>query len=98
MSTDTDTDTDTQQQVSDPVREAARKRIAARRDLVTHAVVYVVFNGLVVVAWVFTGRGYFWPAWLMAIWGVGLLMQLWDVLWRRPITEADIDAELGRRH
>lgn len=78
-------------------REEARRRIAARRDLGNHAVVYVVVNGLVVLTWAFTGHGYFWPAWLIAVWGAGLLLHAWDVLWRRPITEADVDAEL-RRH
>jgi len=92
------TDIDTQVQVSNRAREEARKRIVAKRDLATHAVVYVVVNGLVVLTWAFTGSGYFWPAWLIAIWGAGLLLQAWDVLWRRPITDADIDAELGKRH
>jgi hypothetical protein len=79
------------------MREQARKRIAARREVVTHAVVYVVDNGLIVVAWFLTGHDYFWPAWLMAGWGAGLLLQAWDVFWRRPITDADVDAELHRR-
>lgn len=92
------TDTSNLQQTSDRTREEARKRVTAKRDLATHAVVYVVVNGLVVIVWLFTGRGYFWPAWMMAAWGAGLILQTWDVMWRRPVTEADVDAELRRHH
>jgi 2TM domain len=77
-------------------RAQARKRIAARRDFYNHLFAYVVINGVVVVMWAFTGQGYFWPGWLMGVWGVGLLFHARDVFWRRPITEADVDRELGR--
>jgi len=33
----------------------------------------------------------------MGAWGIGLVMHAWDVFLRRPVTEADIDAEL-RHH
>ena len=82
----------------DRAREDARQRIAARRDLASHAVVFVVVNGLVTLTWAFTSGGYFWPAWLMAVWGAGLVLHAWDVFWRRPITDADVDAELSRQH
>lgn len=78
-------------------RELARKRLQAKRDLSTHVVVYVVVNAFLVVFWYLGGGGYFWPAWVMAAWGIGLVMNVWDVYGRKPITEADIDAELRRR-
>jgi hypothetical protein len=76
--------------------EAARKRVTARRDFVTHAVVYLVVNTSFVLVWAATGGGYFWPAWIIAAWGVGLVMNAWDVFLRRPVTDADIRAELRR--
>ena len=75
----------------------ARKRLVDRRDLGSHAVAYIVVNTGLVVIWLMTGAGYFWPAWLIGLWGVGLLLHAWDVLLRRPITDADVDAEL-REH
>jgi hypothetical protein len=56
----------------------------------------VVVNSFLVVVWAFTGGGYFWPAWVIGVWGAGLVMHGWDVFLRRPVTEADVDAELQR--
>ncbi len=81
----------------EPARDAARKRLLAKRDFVTHLITYVVVNGFLVLVWAFTGRGYFWPAWVIGAWGIGLILHARDVFWRRPITEADIDRELRRQ-
>ena len=78
-------------------REAARRRLQARRDFGSHLVSYVVVNAFLIGVWAVTGGGYFWPVWIMACWGMGLVLHAWDVFWRRPLTEADIDAELERR-
>jgi hypothetical protein len=80
-----------------PDRAAARKRIEKRRGLQGGFVAYVVVNAFLVVVWALTGAGYFWPAWIMAGWGVGMLLGLWDYL-RGPINDADVDAELRRMH
>ena len=79
-------------------REAARRRVQARRDFVSHTVAYVVINMFLVGVWAFTGAGYFWPIWVIGGWGVGLVLHAWDVFLRRPVTEADIDAELQHLH
>jgi len=78
-------------------RERARKRVEAKREFGSHVAAYVVVNAFVVGIWVFTGAGYFWPAWLIGAWGVGLALHGWDLFVRRPVTEADVDEEL-RRH
>jgi hypothetical protein len=81
----------------DPDRAAARKRIEKRRGLQGGFVAYVVVNAFLVLVWALTGAGYFWPAWIMAAWGVGMLLGLWDYL-RGPVTDAEVDAELRRMH
>ncbi len=81
----------------DSRREDARKRVQAKRDFVSHLVAYVVVNSFLVAVWAISGAGYFWPVWVLAGWGVGLVLHAWDVFWRRPVTEEDVDAEL-RRH
>lgn len=83
---------------ADTAREQARKRLDDRRGLWTHFFVYVVTNAFIVAVWMLTGQGYFWPAWVIAGWAMALLFHGWDYYWswRRPITDADIDAELRR--
>jgi hypothetical protein len=80
----------------DADRARARKRVQERRDFGANAFAYVVVNTFLVLLWVVTGASYFWPAWIMAGWGVGLVMHAWNVYLRRPVTEADVDAELKR--
>jgi hypothetical protein len=78
-------------------RARARKRVEAKRDFASHLVAYVVINAFLIGIWAITGGGYFWPVWVLACWGAGLVLHAWEVYWRRPVTDADIDAEL-RRH
>jgi fatty acid desaturase len=80
---------------TDTERDAARKRVQKRRNLQGGVVAYVVVNAFLVGVWALTGAGYFWPGWVIAGWGVGLLLGLWDYI-RGPVTEADVDAELRR--
>lgn len=78
-------------------REEARRRLQARRDFGSHLVAYAVINGFLVGVWAITGAEYFWPIWIIAGWGIGLVLHAWDVFVRKPVTESDIDAELSRR-
>lgn len=83
----------------DPARSRARKRLEDKRGLWTHAALYVIVNALLVGIWLLNGGGYFWPGWVLAIWGIALVMHGWDFYWRwiRPITEEAIDAEIERQ-
>lgn len=77
-------------------RELALKRLKARREFQAHLVVYVVVNAFLVLVWWWTGAGYFWPGWVMAGWGIGIVIRAWDVFIRRPITEEDVQREMKR--
>ncbi len=79
-------------------REAALARLKKRRDFQNHLGAYVVVNAAVWVLWATTGAGYPWPAWLTGIWGIGLLLNAWEVYFRRPITDADVEHEIERLH
>ncbi len=91
--------TENQPLIPEPLseREDARRRLQARRDFGSHLVAYVVVNAFLVAVWAVTGSGYFWPIWVICGWGVGLVLHAWDVFVRRPVTEADVDAELHRQ-
>jgi hypothetical protein len=79
-------------------REQALTRIKKRRDFQTHLVSFVVVNAALWVIWAATGAGYPWPAWVTGSWGIGLVLNAWDVFLRRPITEADVTREIDRLH
>jgi hypothetical protein len=75
---------------------AARKRVERKRKFVGDAIAYVVVNAFLIGVWAVSGFGYFWPGWVLAGWGVLLVMDAWNVYFRRPITNADIEEELRR--
>lgn len=77
-------------------REAAIKRLKAKRDFRTSLLVYVLVNALLVVIWSLDG-GYFWPIWPILGWGLGVALQGWNAYVRRPITDDEIRREMGRR-
>jgi hypothetical protein len=77
-------------------RDLARKRLQAKREFTGNLVAYVVVNAFLIGIWAMSGAGYFWPGWVLAGWGLGLVLHGWEVYFRRPITEADIDAEVRR--
>ncbi len=81
----------------DDERASVRKRLIDRRRFTSDLVAYVVVNAFLIGVWAFTGAGYFWPAWVLAGWGVALVLDAWNAFGRRPVTEADVDAELARR-
>ncbi|HEX3222811.1 MAG TPA: 2TM domain-containing protein [Nocardioides sp.] len=81
------------------VREAAARRLEKRRGFTGHLLVYLLVNTAFVVIWLITGHpGFFWPVFLMVFWGIGLVMNAWDVFVAHEITEEDIDREVARMH
>jgi hypothetical protein len=87
--------------VNDTREHAARDRavtqLKKRCDFRGHLLVYVLVNTFVVVIWPVTGAHvFFWPVFPIAIWGIGVVMNAWDVYGRPPITEQDIQREIER--
>jgi len=77
--------------------EQARRRVERRRKFFGDLVAYVVINTFLIGIWATSGFGYFWPGWVLTGWGVLLLVDAWNVFYRRPVTEADVEEELHRR-
>jgi len=51
------------------LHELAKKRVEFR----AHIIVFLVTMGALWIIWYFTGHGYPWPIWPMAIWGIGVV-------------------------
>jgi fatty acid desaturase len=82
------------------LREQALRRVKKRRDLHTHAFAYLTINVLLWGVWAIIGatsHSWFpWPLWVTLGWGIGLAFNAWDVYFRRPITEAELQQEMER--
>jgi 2TM domain len=81
---------------ADEQRQNAIERLKNKRSFTEHLVSYIVVNGFLVIVWAMTGAGYFWPAWVMVGWGVGLVLHAWTIFFQKPITEADIQQEMRK--
>jgi hypothetical protein len=77
-------------------REAAIKRLKAKRGFNVHLGTFLVVNILLLVGWLSSGAGYFWPIWVLLGWGIGLGFHGWSVYFRQPISEDEISREMER--
>jgi hypothetical protein len=76
--------------------EHARARAVRKRKFRGDLVGYLVINAFLIGVWAVTGAGYFWPGWVLAAWGVFLVLDAWDVFFRHEVTEEDIKRELHK--
>lgn len=72
----------------------ARARVERKRKFRSDLVAYVVINAFLIGIWAVSGYGYFWPGWVLAAWGLGLVLAGWDVYYRHDVTEDDIQREM----
>jgi 2TM domain len=75
-------------------RELAIKRIKEKNAFKVHLVAYLVVNAMLVVIWATTGAGYFWPIFVMAAWGVGVVINGYTAYRGDAITEEQIEREM----
>jgi hypothetical protein len=79
------------------LRDRAVKHLKKRRDFSGHVLVYVLVNTFLVVIWALTdGHGFFWPAFPMVGWGIGVVMNAWDVYRNDDFDEEQIRREMER--
>jgi len=79
------------------IRDQAVKRLKKRRDFYAHLLVYVLVNAFIIVIWAVTSDGgFFWPVFPMVGWGIGVVMNAWDVWRGDEFTEEEIKQEISR--
>ena len=79
----------------DALRERAVKRLKKRRDFYGHILVYLLVNAFLVVIWaVTTPGGFFWPVFPLVGWGIGVVMNAWDVYVAEEVSEDRILREM----
>jgi len=79
------------------LHDKAVRRLKEQRDFRSHLLVYILVNTFLVVIWLLTDpHGFFWPVFPIAGWGIGVVMNAWDVYGRQEITEEAIHREMDR--
>ena len=77
------------------LRERAVTRLKKRRDFYGHILVYLLVNAFLVVIWAVTSPGgFFWPVFPLVGWGIGVVMNAWDVYVAEEVTEDRIQREM----
>lgn len=83
--------------VEDSLRERAVRRLKKRRDFFTHLLVYVLVNVFLVAIWAATSSGgFFWPIFPIVGWGIGVVMNAWDVWRPEEFSDEQIAREIQR--
>jgi len=78
------------------LRERAIVRLKKKRDFRGHVLVYVLVNTFLVVIWWLTGAHFFWPIFPILGWGIGVVMNAWDVYRSEELGEEQIRREMER--
>jgi xanthine/uracil permease len=88
------------EQPADAMRQYAIKSLKKKADFKQYLWVYFAVSVLVSGIWFVTSpEGYFWPIWVIFGMGIGALfagLDAYGKLSSKPITDADIEAELER--
>ena len=85
--------------VSDSARDYARRRVLARRNFPTIAIIWVVVSAVTTGLWFIGGStGHFWPTWPILGVGIAVVAAAFAAYGPRVgyVSDADIDAEAAR--
>jgi hypothetical protein len=81
------------------LREEAIAQLKKRRDFGVHLLVYFLVNGFLVLIWAMTDlHGFFWPIFPIVGWGIGVVLNAWDVFRRSGFSEEQISRQIRHLH
>ena len=78
------------------LRARAINRLHQKSRIRSSFFVYSLIVLMMVLVWFFTGKGYFWPAWVIFGLSFSLLTKVIRFALPRKITESQIQAEISR--
>lgn len=80
----------------DSSRQQAIQRLHQRRGFLNYVIGAIVISLFMVVIWAFTGRGDFWPIWVMGAFAIGLIFYGVNLVMNKPLTEDQIQREMQK--
>jgi hypothetical protein len=79
------------------LQQRAIKHLKKRRDFAGHLLVYLLVNTFIVLIWFMSGsNGFFWPVFPIVGWGIGVVMNAWDVYRSDEFDDMQIRREMER--
>jgi fatty acid desaturase len=88
------------------LRQRAIRRIKEKYDFKIHLVVFLTINAMLIALWAFTGNvlglapgmplPFFWPAFPLIGWGIGLVIHGYTAYFSAAYSEAQIQREMHR--
>jgi hypothetical protein len=78
------------------LRDEAVKRLRKKAEFRMHLLIYVLVNGMIVLAWTMTGMHFFWPIFVIGGWGIGLIAHGVDTYGHGTPSEEEISEEMAR--
>ena len=82
---------------TETLRDLAVRRLKAKQEFRSHLVSFLLVNTFLVVIWAMSGAGFFWPAFVILSWGIGLGMHGWSAYGPPPVATKDqIEREMSR--
>jgi hypothetical protein len=79
----------------DELRQRALQQLKKRHDFFGHLLVYTLVNAFIVLIWALTdGHDFFWPVFPIVGWGIGVIMNAWDVFGSHGYDEHRIQREM----
>lgn len=78
------------------LRGRALGRLKKKADFRIHLLIYVLVNGMLILIWAMTGAAFFWPAFVLAGWGIGLVANAVDAYVVDEPTEEQVETEMER--
>ena len=78
------------------LRRRAVRRLRVRAGFWSHLLMFLTVNTVIVVIWAVTSGGFFWPVFPIVGWGIGLVMNAWDVWHPAEFDEDQIHREMSR--
>ena len=87
--------------MEDNIRDKVEKRFEARNELISHAAAFLATNIFLWLIWFLTSRGFAWPVFVTAGWGIGMVMHFVTYNYQHGFGarkhEAAIEAEVTRQ-
>lgn len=80
----------------DSARQQAIQRLHQRRGFTNYVIGAVVVSLFMVLIWALSGRGYFWPIWVMGAFLISGIFYGVNQLMNKPLTEDQIQREMQK--